>query len=338
MIGFLAAVCFFRRKGKAKGTVDTAIPHPELEAYRTDKVTPVQDIQLNQFLLEASPDRDIAQETQSIGALIDQHVESYYHTHPISIDTKTLESVLLQLGFPLTTNLVSSLHAQGAATLCLDPRSRRVGLRHVIMRVLFSSIDMHSLHGLSMLPAPVTSFLRAIPPAENDRFGDHEGRPFSPPPEINESPFLTLTFSLPANALALRKWRNLSAFLLHPGRSQRTPLPTDDATVVPQAQELADSLNAFLHFFVDQHQHQHQQVGHLQAVIEECAKLGYMLFSHPSDWEFVYEDSATRGGGAGAGGVVVEAGLCKLGGRDGAPEAFPQRLVEPVVVVPFQSI
>lgn len=87
---------------------------------------------------------------------------------------------------------------------------------------------------------------------------------------------------------------------------------------------------------MDQHQQHQQQVGHLQAVIEECAKLGYMLFSHPSDWEFVYEEGAMRGGGA-AGGVVVEAGLCKLGGRDGAPEAFPQRLVEPVVVVPFQS-
>lgn len=191
LIGLLAAVCFFRRKGKPRNTVDTVVPHHELEAYPTDKVTPVHDIQLSQFLLEATPDRDIAQETQSIGALIDQHVESYYHTHPISINAEALESVLMQLGFPLTTNLVSSLDAQAAATLCLDPRSRRVGLRHVIMRVLFSSIDVYSPHGLSMLPGPVTSFLRAIPPTESDRFGDPEGMPCAP--KTSESPFFILT-------------------------------------------------------------------------------------------------------------------------------------------------
>lgn len=66
-------------------------------------------------------------------------------------------------------------------------------------------------------------------------------------------------------------------------------------------------------------------MGHLQAVIAECAKLGYMLFSHPSDWGFVYEVGATQG-------VVVEAGLDKLGDRDGAPYPSPRRLVEPVVV------
>lgn len=137
-----------------------------------------------------------------------------------------------------------------------------------------------------------------------------------------------LTFALTlANALALRKWRELSAFLLHPARSQRTSLPTGNAAVEVQAQQLASWLNSFLHVFVDPQQQQ-QQVTHLQAVIGECAKLGCVLLSHPSDWEFVYE------AGTAAGGVVVEAGLCKLGGRDGAPRPSPQRLVEPVVVSP----
>ncbi|KAJ4147945.1 hypothetical protein LMH87_002438 [Akanthomyces muscarius] len=300
-IGLLVAFCLFRRKGKRNGLQGNGVLPREFEEYPSDKGTPVHDIQLNQFLLEATPDRDIAQETQSIGALIDQHVESYYHTHPVTVDNRALASVLTQLGFPLTTNS-TSLDAQSAAALCLDPRSRRVGLRHVLMRVLFSSIDMHSPHGPSMLPAPAASFLRAIPPAESDRFGDPQ-----------------------ANTLALRKWRNLSAFLLHPARSQRTSLPLGDAAVAMQAQELASSLNLFLRFFVDQ-QLQQQQVGHLQAIIEECAKLGYMLFSHPSDWEFICEAGGpTRG-------VVVEAGLCKLGGRDGAPTPSPQRLLEPVVV------
>ncbi|OAR01144.1 hypothetical protein LLEC1_05186 [Akanthomyces lecanii] len=288
-IGLLLAFCLFRRKGKRNSLVGNGVLPREFEAYPSDKGAPVHDVQLNQFLLEATPDRDIVQETQSIGSLIDQHVESYYHTHPITVDTRALASVLSQSGFLFTTN-PACLDAQGAAALCLDPRSRRVGLRHILMRVLFSSIDVHPFHGPSMLPAPAASFLRAIPPAESDRFGD---------PQEKASPFLRLT-ALAANAVALRKWRNLSAFLLHPARSQRTSLPPGDAAVAMQAQELASSLNSFLRFFVDQQQ-QHQQVGHLQAMIEECGKLGYMLFSHPSDWEFIYEASAPTPG------VVVEA-------------------------------
>ncbi|KAJ6788469.1 hypothetical protein PWT90_02614 [Aphanocladium album] len=297
-IGLIAAICLLNRKRKRRSSVDHVIVHHESKADASGKGTPVHDTRLSQFLLEATPDRDIIQETQSIGALIDQHVGSYYHLQPIKIDERALASALHHLGFP-SLGGSASLDAQGAAALCLDPKNRRTGLRHVIMRVLFRSIDVHTSQGLSMLPAPAASFLRAVPPAENDRFGDHE-----------------------ANALALREWRKLSAFLLHPARSQRTTLPAGDAAVARQAEELANSLNSFLHVFVDQ-QHQHQQVGHLQAVIEEGAKLGYMLFSHPSDWEFIYE----AGTAADTREVVVEAGLCKLGGQPS-----PQRLLDPVVV------
>ncbi len=192
-IGLLAAFCIVKRKGKRNSAVDNIIPRHELEAYPTDKVvvrheleayppdkaTPVSAIQLSQFLLEATPDQDIAHESQSIGALIDQHVESYYHRQPVTVGIRALASALNQLGFPLNTKSVA-LDAQGAAALCLDPQSRQVGLRHVLVRVLFSSIDVRSSYGPSMLPAPAASFLEAIPPAESDRFGDAQGK--HPPP------------------------------------------------------------------------------------------------------------------------------------------------------------
>lgn len=120
--------------------------------------------------------------------------------------------------------------------------------------------------------------------------------------------------------MAFREWRKLSAFLLHPARSQRTSLPASESAVVAQTEVLVEALNSFLGIFVDQRYTQ-QQVGHLQAVMGEGAKLGYMLFSHPSDWEFIFDAGAAKKG------VVVEAGLCKLGGH-----SAPQRLLEPVVV------
>ncbi|ATY61506.1 hypothetical protein A9K55_007999 [Cordyceps militaris] len=309
-IGLVAAFCFFQRDRQAQHGNSGGVERQALDsggAYPTEKGAPsaAEDVQLSRFLLEATPDRDIVQETQAIGALIDQHVESYYHTHAVSVDASAVAPALAQLGFPLTTTTTASPDAYRAATLCLDPRTRQTGLRHVLTRVLLSSIDMKPppAHGgpPSMLPAAISSFLRAMPASESDRFRDPQ-----------------------ANTRALREWRTLSAFLLHPGRSQRTALPADEAAVAAQARELAASLHTFLRLFV--HPQQQHQREHLQAVIEECARLGYVLLSHPSDWEFVLDAgvAANRAGG----GVVVEAGLGKL--QPGSPCA--QRLLEPVVV------
>lgn len=174
-IGLLVAFCLFRRKGKRSKSRESVVLHHEAEKIPSEMGTPVHDIPLSQFLLEPTPDRDIAQETQSIGALIDQHVDSYYHSHRVSADPRALAAVLTDLGFQSTTNS-ASLDAHGATALCLDPRSRRVGLRHILMRVFFSSIDVRSRHGPSMLPESVASFLRAVPPTESDRFGDPQGK------------------------------------------------------------------------------------------------------------------------------------------------------------------
>ncbi|OAA64967.1 hypothetical protein ISF_04377 [Cordyceps fumosorosea ARSEF 2679] len=303
-LGLLAAFLLVKRHGKRHGSAAAAAAaaksgggpylEPEAAYNASDKASSAVGPasvgpRLDQFfLLQATPDRTIVQETQSISALIAEHVEGYYyHDQPASVDVQTLSSALVHLGFPLTTasaaaansnsnsNSSSSLlDAQEAAALCLDPRSRRIGLRHVVTRVLLDSIDVRSPRP-SLLPTPVATFLRAMPAEETDRFGDPQ-----------------------ANALALREWRRLSAFLLHPSRSQRTALPAEDDAVAAQAMDLASSLNGFLSYFVEERLQ--QQVGHLRVVIEECARLGCLLFSHPSDWEFVYE--------TGVRGIVVEAG------------------------------
>lgn len=175
VVGLVAAFCFFRRKGQRRRSVDHVVLHHEPKTYVTDDATVTHDLQLKQFMLEATPDRDIVQETESIGALIEQHVETYYHAEPLRADTRILVSALMQLGFS-TSNSPASLDAQHATALCIHPRSRQVGLRHVIMRVLFSNIDTKSPHSPSLLPAPVASFIRAIPSAENDRLNDSQGK------------------------------------------------------------------------------------------------------------------------------------------------------------------
>lgn len=144
---------------------------------------------------------------------------------------------------------------------------------------------------------------------------------------------LTLNFSWPVLSIALNQWRALAAFILHPARSQRTPLPTSNAAVAPQAAGLADALNNFLGCFVVPGD-EHRQKNHLQAVITECTKLGYVLLSQSTEWRFVH--NAGAGQRADYGGhsrvLVVCAGLVKASQKDGIPYNAPIQVVAPTTV------
>ncbi|KAJ4180999.1 hypothetical protein NW755_011291 [Fusarium falciforme] len=131
-----------------------------------------------------------------------------------------------------------------------------------------------------MLPAPLGTFLDSIP-----------------------------SHNATAQSAALSEWRRLSAFLLHPSPYERTPLPISEAALSSQALALATRLNAFLHHFVGTSHS--AQTDHLQAVIIECTKLGYVILSQPQDWRFVFEKGNS---------VVVRPGLDKGGRRVVEPE------------------
>jgi hypothetical protein len=126
---------------------------------------------------------------------------------------------------------------------------------------------------------------------------------------------------------ALQTWRRLSAFLLHQNRSQRTSLQADAFTIAPQAQLVSNSLNSFLDAFVIPGKGS-QQASHLQEVATECAKLGYLLFSHPVDWKFIFEESGTRAAEVRA--VIICPGLEKCSDRDGNPYRPSRRVAAPV--------
>lgn len=54
----------------------------------------------------------------------------------------------------------------------------------------------------------------------------------------------------------------------------------------------------------------HGQTLHVQEVILECTKLGYVLLSQPTTWRFVLEDGTARS-------LVVTPGLEKVSDVDG---------------------
>lgn len=138
-----------------------------------------------------------------------------------------------------------------------------------------------------------------------------------------------------ASTLALHWWRVLSAFLLHPQRTQRTALTPSDTTLAPQAAALAQALNRFLLYFVeDSDTARFQQENHLREVIAECAKFGYVLFSQPSDWCFTHVAGQEQAAGTGRryrGEIVCAAGLLKHTDKDGRRLGSGTLVVPPVV-------
>ncbi|KAF5485280.1 hypothetical protein CGCS363_v014996 [Colletotrichum siamense] len=266
IVGGLIAFLLLGRKKRKSGryspqSSDTGhiIVGPESKALASSAPANHRDnIQINQFLLDATPDKELAGELQSLGELIQQHVENNYHSNPVQIDPHALAPSLSNLGL----GDLSKPSTEEIASLCIDPKTRQAGLQHVVSLAVFGSIDFKAKSRYSMLPGPIASFLQSIPPVE----------------------------SRGATTLALSQWRSLSAFLLHPNRSQRIHLSPNESEASPKAQSLATALNACLRHFVPADQgSQRQQLDHLQAVILECTKLGYEIVSQPSDWRFTYK-------------------------------------------------
>ncbi|RKK21982.1 hypothetical protein BFJ63_vAg9030 [Fusarium oxysporum f. sp. narcissi] len=254
-------------------------------------------IKVENFILQATPDREVVGMLQRLEVIMEQHIENYYHVKPIDIGVSVLADQLTNLGISQDS---SGFEAEAVAKWCLHPASRRLGLQHVVSHVLFNSIDCNSRNGISLLPGPAINFLRSIRSIDKSR------------EDFN------------VMSVVLTKWRTLSALLLHPNPSERTPLELSERAVRHQAEELVKELDAFLHCFVTPDQDNLQkQRHHMYSIIVEAAKLGYALFSHTGDWRFIYKDMGTPRA------VVLCVGLQKLSHRDGRRLSSPQLVVEP---------
>jgi hypothetical protein len=95
----------------------------------------------------------------------------------------------------------------------------------------------------------------------------------------------------------------------------------------PKALSFANELNDFLKLFVTQDPaSQQDQMNHLQAVILECTKLGYVVLSQPSDWRFVFSNSNSI---TKSRRIVVCPGLERLSHNDGTRCRSPKEVVAP---------
>ncbi|KAI8692503.1 hypothetical protein NCS56_00007200 [Fusarium sp. Ph1] len=254
-------------------------------------------IELEHVVLQPRPDSDIVEDLRRLEVIMEQHVGALYHSGPVDVKVVKLAHALTALGIGKSS---SGFDAETVAGWCLQPNTRRGALQHVISHVLFRSIDWNSPGPLALLPKPAVGFLNSIRPVKEYRDN-----------------FDVMSF-------AWTRWRTLSALFLHPAPHERTPLELSEPDVQDQAEAVAKALDSILHFFVAPDQEsRRKQLDHLHVMIIDAAKLGYVLFSHTSDWRFIYKDESGKGG------AVVCVGLEKLSGRDGRRLGSPQRIAEP---------
>ncbi|QPC79643.1 hypothetical protein HYE68_010395 [Fusarium pseudograminearum] len=300
-IGLVAAFILFRRRRKSTnsspGFIALESRHVESKTEpQVNVVSSTHDAELEQFLLDATPDKEIQAELRSLSELIYQHVETYYHGPQVLASSAEVAQCLVHIGY---SPELSGLQAEAVAAVCLAPRTSRVGLRHVLSHIIFRRLDFNSGGNLSMLPPAIAAMAQGKSTLENA--------------------------DSPAISLARSRWRSLSALLLHPNPAERTPLPLSMDEASAKAQSLANELNTFLQLFVAQDSASRQeQTNHLQDVILECTRLGYVLLSQPGDWGFIFDSKTTPKDRTRR--IVVCPGLERLSHNNGTRYGSPKEV------------
>lgn len=268
LLGIAAAFCFFSRRRQRHGShgevTEVAMAPSKSASYaqvgsglksQDDSGLP----ELKHFLLDSLSDQELAAELRDRHHLIQQHVENYYHFHSLDSTRVNRQSLFMALSQRGLGQAGSEGHSAETSLTCLGPEHKA---DRSSARLIHGDLQKHRSQcrsHLSMLPTSVAAFLQSLPPDEQHG--------------------LRRQVDSQDSTLALHWWRVLSAFLLHPQRSQRTALSPSDAAVVPQAAALAQALNCFLLYFVeDSDTASFQQESHLREVIAECARFGYVLF------------------------------------------------------------
>ena len=105
--------------------------------------------------LPGASDETLASELAFLGQLIRDHAANNYHLQPVNIDINVLRQSLGGL------NLDEATQNQIAA-LAVEPHTRCIAIRHLLALSLFSAVDVHFVHGRSLLPKGVVAFIKGL--------------------------------------------------------------------------------------------------------------------------------------------------------------------------------
>ena len=151
MVAGLAVAAFYLlRKGScfAKETTD---PFPQ-------HVASTVDIPLSAHLLPSQNPGSVGEEFTRLDTFIKNHIHNCYHLVSISpmSDSPSLYESLSQLGLSEDTRRL-------VVRLSIDPNTRQVAIRHLLVRVIFSNLDIYFPGPRCLLPPVVSTLFESIP-------------------------------------------------------------------------------------------------------------------------------------------------------------------------------
>ncbi|KAL9606462.1 MAG: hypothetical protein Q9179_000378 [Wetmoreana sp. 5 TL-2023] len=219
---------------------------------------------------------------------IKNHVNSYYHTNSFrgGLDRIALGSVAVG-NMPLIASTLESLLS--------DPATRLVAIRFCIAWTIFSRIDQSCDPSTSFLPPEIASCLSSIGSTRED----------------------------PETRMALTsRWRSVTAALL-----QSKYGPTTFTFSDPRNANIAaalEALNAVIGSFVNEPRNDGERVRKLEEILRRGARLGFMLFSQPSLWDFDWNPAPKVGREE----LVLSPALIQVGDDNGRKLPRPRVLEE----------
>ncbi|KAM0353161.1 hypothetical protein ACHAPY_002209 [Fusarium culmorum] len=186
------------------------------------------------------------------------------------------------------------------ARLAIAPNTRHLAIRHLLAVVIFSNLDTHTVGPLTLLPPTVKElYLSRRTFRQKDQ-----------PPRLET---------------ALRSWHRMTAFLLHENPGAQTHLQPP-LSVKSKVEDIIAILQESLDHFVriDNYHSPRDQQSSLTNVFGTSVELGYEIFSHPCEWEFMYPEDEHA--------IFITPGVKLITDNRGVPHDPPLIALAPEIV------
>ncbi|KID94648.1 hypothetical protein MAJ_09406, partial [Metarhizium majus ARSEF 297] len=200
--------------------------------------------------------------------------------------------------------------------LVTEPRTRRIGIRHVLAWAIFSNLDIRSVGPLSLLHPAIKNFMLYVP--KNKR----EPKEYSDPMDHGKNP-------MDHEDVIQNAWRQLSAVLL-----QERPFASlnhhfydrFNPHLDSQIETLVNALSGFFdHLPMLDGVFMYGWTPALRSLISRSAYLCYIIASDPGNWEITLPPPSPNYG------ICVFPGLTLLSDNERDPLDRPQVFIMPEV-------
>ncbi|MCJ1270341.1 hypothetical protein MMC22_010237 [Lobaria immixta] len=269
------------RKGRMVPSEDRGYPPLLLDKLGGTTVEP--------SLQQPLSDQNIRDEFSTVCTVINNHVQSFYHTAPPSMKVENANQAALEV-----LGQEPPLIASNLVTLLSGQETRLPAIRFCIAWIVVSRIGPDCEPNLTFLPPEIARCLGSMSASKIDQQND---------------------------MALLSKWRAISAALLQKTYGKQQTLSGSDSRY-RNIEKALQALDKVLHPYADQSRGDDKRFKNLEEILKRGARTGFLLFSQPSVWRFDWD----RPGDIKAGTMTVFPALTKVGDDYGQTISTPRVL------------